>query len=175
MDRNDPVHWHIDEGVAGGILELLRGKSVADVCGGVGLWTQWWHGRGLNVHCFDGIPDIENLTKGLVSHLDISEHIPNPRKFDWVVCLEALEHIPQDHEETALNNLCNMFSEGIVLSWAIPGQSGFGHCNCQPNTHAIDWFTKNGCLYCEDDSRRIRARSADVYKDTVMVFRTCNS
>jgi len=45
--------------------------------------------------------------------------------------LEVLEHIPAAHEHTALDNVARVAREGVVLSWATPGQEGFHHVNRQ--------------------------------------------
>ena len=55
--------------------------------------------------------------------------------YDWAVSLEVLEHIPADYEQTALDNVARVAREGVVLSWATPGQEGFHHVNNQPLEH----------------------------------------
>jgi hypothetical protein len=45
--------------------------------------------------------------------------------------LQVLEHIPSQHEAVALSNLARAANEGMVLSWAVPGQAGHYHVNLQ--------------------------------------------
>ena len=43
-------------------------------------------------------------------------------RYDWVLSLEVLEHIPSDFETTVLDNIDRAAGHGVVLSWAVPGQ-----------------------------------------------------
>ena len=43
--------------------------------------------------------------------------------------LEVGEHLPKEFEDIFINNLDNNNNYGIVLSWAIKGQGGYGHYN----------------------------------------------
>jgi len=52
--------------------------------------------------------------------------------YDWALSLEVLEHIPAAYEHIALDNVARVAREGVVLSWATPGQEGFHHVNNQP-------------------------------------------
>jgi hypothetical protein len=49
--------------------------------------------------------------------------------YDWVLCLEVLEHVPADFEKAVLENIDRAAGEGAVASWAVPGQGGFRHVN----------------------------------------------
>ena len=49
--------------------------------------------------------------------------------------LEVGEHIPKEYEDIFINNLHNNNNKGIILSWAILGQGGFGHVNEQNNDY----------------------------------------
>ena len=53
-------------------------------------------------------------------------------RYDWVLCLEVLEHIPAEFETIVLDNIDRAARHGVVLSWAVPGQYGFQHINTRP-------------------------------------------
>jgi len=55
--------------------------------------------------------------------------------YDWAVIIEVLEHIPAAYERMALDNVVRVAREGVVLSWAVPGQFGYFHVNNQPQQH----------------------------------------
>ena len=60
---------------------------------------------------------------------------------------------------------------GVILSWALPGQAGHGHVNCQPNEWVI---SKMDALGYDYDAERAKA-GRDVaqlpwFKNTFMVF-----
>jgi len=58
-------------------------------------------------------------------------------RFDVFVCLGVAEHIPRDHEETFLRNVNCSAGDGLILSWAPPGQSGTGHVNLRSRADVI--------------------------------------
>ena len=42
------------------------------------------------------------------------------------------------------------------MSWAIPGQGGFGHVNCQPNEYIIEQVEGRGWAYNAAESEHLR-------------------
>ncbi len=92
--------------------------------------------------------------------------------YDFVLCLEVGEHIPEKHEQTLLDNICNAASKDIVLSWAVPGQySASGHVNCRPNDYVINELAKRGFVLDNDMTKKLReASSFKWFKNTLMVF-----
>lgn len=64
-------------------------------------------------------------------------------KTDLAICLEVLEHIPEEGAPAAIANLCKM-SDRIVFSAARPGQGGHGHINCREKWYWEDLFEENG-------------------------------
>ena len=58
--------------------------------------------------------------------------------YDWVMCLEVLEHLPASHEHIAVDNIVRAARTGIVLSWAVPGQLGFHHINLRSHEYVTN-------------------------------------
>jgi 2-polyprenyl-3-methyl-5-hydroxy-6-metoxy-1,4-benzoquinol methylase len=50
-------------------------------------------------------------------------------QYDWIISLEVAEHIPEIYEAVYLDNIFRHAKEGIILSWAVPGQGGLSHIN----------------------------------------------
>ncbi|CAG2257886.1 unnamed protein product [Mytilus edulis] len=48
------------------------------------------------------------------------------------------------HTREKFLNLGSHAKEGIILSWAVPGQGGLSHINNQPLQHVVDVMEKNG-------------------------------
>lgn len=89
------------------------------------------------------------------------------------LCLEVGEHIPKEYEAIFLDNLCNNCTERIVLSWAIPGQSGYGHVNCQYNIYIVQEMERRGWKMLVEDSLEARQHVEDrvhYFRDTLMIF-----
>jgi tryptophanyl-tRNA synthetase len=57
------------------------------------------------------------------------------------------------------------------LSWAIIGQGGNGHVNCQDNDYIISEITKRGWIFDADTTAEVRVKMPDNWiKNTVMFF-----
>ena len=54
------------------------------------------------------------------------------------ICLEVLEHIPDEYHAAVLTNLTQHCTT-LIFSAALPGQGGTGHINCRPR---IDWIRR---------------------------------
>ena len=47
--------------------------------------------------------------------------------------LEVGEHVPRQYEEQVLSNAVDKARCAIVISWAVPGQTGAFHVNLRSN------------------------------------------
>ena len=125
------THHLTDELLAQAISRLLKKKSVASFGDGPGEYKQII--RSLNevrkYDAFDGAPYTEETTDNEVKFLDLSVPVYHLPLYDWVISIEVAEHIPQEFEETFINNLTRHAKEGIILSWAVIGQGGRSHVN----------------------------------------------
>ena len=89
---------------------------------------------------YDGDPLIEERTNGSVKNLDLAiPHFTIPM-YDWVLCLEVLEHIPSKFEQIALFNIATHARTGVVLSWAALGQGGYHHVNERSRSYVESKF-----------------------------------
>jgi hypothetical protein len=93
---------------------------------------------------FDGAPFTEHTTGNLVSFLDLSVPIYHLPQYDWVMSLEVAEHIPAKFESIYLDNLARHAIEGVILSWAVPGQSGTSHVNNRDFNYVKSQMEKRG-------------------------------
>lgn len=150
--------------------------SVYDLGCGAGGYSKIFKATGLDVSCYDGSPNTEVLTDGLCGILDLAHPIKHMQPRDWTLCLEVGEHIPKKYEQNFINNLAKVSKKGIVVSWAIPGQSGHGHVNCQTNDYISSEFVRRGfrkAPYMESQLRK--AASFGYFKRTIMVFKNNNN
>jgi len=60
-----------------------------------------------------------------VSYLDLTLPQYGLPLYDWVISLEVAEHIPAESEAIYLDNIVRHAREGVVLSWAVPGNDLF--------------------------------------------------
>lgn len=119
---------------------------------------------GFEGHQTDGV--FNNIVKkDLSTNLELNE-------VDMVMSIEVGEHIPKEFEQVFIDNISNHAKSHIFLSWAIVGQSGLGHINCQNNDYIIKQFVDRGWKLEQELSNQIRSSMpSNIWlKNTVMVF-----
>lgn len=155
-------------------LKSKGASSVLDLGCGYGPYTKKLRSEGFKCDGYDGNPDTPKMSlenTGIeCGVLDLS--VPfSMEKRDWVLCLEVGEHIPKEYEEILIKNLHDHNKHGIILSWAIEGQSGYGHVNCRNNDYIINKFTNLGYEFDESSTETLRlASKLKWYKNTILVF-----
>ena len=65
-------------------------------------------------------------------------------RYDWVLSMEVLEHIPTQYETVVMDNIDRAAGHGVVLSWAVPGQGGFHHVNNRSPTYVNETMSSRG-------------------------------
>ena len=150
-------------------------QSVYDFGCGPGEYTKHFVDNGIEAVGYDGNPNTPKLSNGLCKVADLTEQ-HNFGKRDWVMSLEVAEHIPKEGEKAYIENLIKHCNKGIVLSWALPGQPGDGHINCQSNEYVITLMEKHGLLLDSNVSNQLREASTEWwFKNTLMCFRRIDS
>ena len=174
----DAIDWTMACTLA---TRVLRGVSVVDVGAGLGRYATVLRNPNLNgprfYAAYDGSSNIERVTNGVVKHVDLTRPLDEPLGvFDWALCLEVAEHVPAEHSDAFLDKLDAVNTQGVVLSWAPPGQGGHFHVNEQPPEHAIARMAARG--YAVDQALTDELRgSANAhgccfyFKRSVFVFR----
>lgn len=164
-----------DPKLAKAICQFFKQENVETVADfGCGLGDYVRSMLKMNILCkgYDGNPNSPKLSKGLVNVLDLSQPFDLNESFDWILCLEVGEHLPKKYEETLIDNLDRHNAKGIILSWAVKGQGGYGHFNTQNNDYIKNIFADYG--YENDiEAEKILRKKATLpwFKNTIMVFR----
>ena len=124
-------------------LEGIKPESVIDIGCGVGEW-----GKGAPFK-YIGV-DYRVPKRSLVIpedcyyDYDLTSGKPFPAgKFDLVLCLEVLEHIPEQNADQVIGLLCSL-GDRVLFSAAIPYQGGVGHVNEQWQGYWAQKFAVNG-------------------------------
>ncbi len=119
------------------LMDLFEPTSVLDIGCGQGEWLEQFsvlEKYGVDIAAPDGP---EFFRRDLTEPLDLG------RDFGLVLCLETGEHLPESAADTLVES-CIKHSEHIVFGAAVPGQSGYGHINCQPHEYWHDKFYARG-------------------------------
>ena len=91
-----------------------------------------------------------------MKYLDLSIPQYGLPLYDWIVSLEVAEHIPAEYETVYLSNLIRHAKEGIILSWAVPGQDGHYHINNRPFTYVLKTMDSLGFTFSQDETMILR-------------------
>ncbi len=118
------------------IVDVFYPETLIDVGCGIGDFVKWFQENGVRAV---GIEGSENVLPYLVvdkkdvfiKDLRFSLNSDFSERFDLAICIEVAEHIEQEYSDIFVKNLCSL-SNQILFTAALPGQSGHGHINCQP-------------------------------------------
>lgn len=90
-----------------------------------------------------------------------------------VISLEVGEHIPKSGEQSFLDSIARNCKGKLIFSWALPGQPGVGHVNCQPQRYIIREVERRGFKYLPDVTLQTRAiieDNVDWFRRTLLIF-----
>lgn len=130
------------------ILQKFWINSVVDIGCGNGAWLKAFYDKGIkNIFGYD----LSNLDpkdylidkKYLKTNTNIlDKNFFIKEKYDLLLCLEVVEHIPKRFSEELIEKLTSI-SPMILFSAAIPGQKGTSHVNEQVPSYWRRLFNEN--------------------------------
>ena len=132
-------------------------KLVMDIGAGNGTYVQALRKLGYKITGVDGTSGIHELTGGLVRHADLTgncRHLFDST--DWGLCIEVGEHVPKELEQRFIDAVGGIPFEGLIITWASPGQRGSGHVNCRTPVYVAAEFARRG--WRVDDGATVEAR-----------------
>ena len=148
-----------------------KSKRVVDFGCGLGDYVRAFRDNGIAAEGYDGHPDTYTLSGGIAHQINLALPFDLRTRFDWVLSLEVGEHIPAEFERNYIENLVRHAEKGIVLSWAVPGQPGYGHVNNHENEYIKEVMKKYGFFSDEVSASVLRSSvCAWWFKNTIMVF-----
>lgn len=127
------------------VMELWpdKDRAIVDLGCGHNFYMNVMELAGYDAKGIDLVP-----MRGIFMQHDITESIPETFTL-WkdktvnVLSLEVGEHLPYDKCFGYLDNLTS-FGGDIIMSWAVPGQAGHNHINCQSNLWVISQMSQRG-------------------------------
>lgn len=128
------------------LSKLLSDKTVASFGDGPGIYKREIEqlGHVKLYDAFDGAPYCEETSHRRVGFMDLTIPQYGIRQYEWIISLEVAEHIPEKYEAVYLDNIFRHATEGIILSWAVPGQGGLSHINNKPIEYVTKVMRDNG-------------------------------
>jgi len=152
-------------------IGFFKVSTILELGAGLGQYSRALQAQGIFTSCYDGNPNTQDLTEGYCGIIDLSKPIALA-KHEWVLSLEVGEHIPRQFEGMFINNLDSGNKKGIVLSWAVEGQTGTGHINTRNNTYIRWQMEMKGYTPDLAAEKLLRGRANyGWFKNSLMVFR----
>lgn len=138
------------------LIAEFQPRRIADVGCGCGVYSQAFADRGVEVVSLDGVaPPAEHAYPVTIQRQDLTVSFENVwGRFDFALCLEVAEHIPEELSGVFLDNLAR-FSDVIVLSAAPPFQGGHHHVNERPKRYWVERLAEIGVHYDRGRTGRI--------------------
>ena len=82
-----------------------------------------------------------------------------------------VEHIPEIFEKFFLNNLARTAKQGVIFSWARPGQRGHSHVNEKPMEYVLEQMSSRGLKLNRELSKKIKEESSqNCFKKNLNAF-----
>lgn len=139
-------HWlRFFDAIADRLIAEMNPQSVLDAGCALGLLVESLRDRGVDAYGVD-ISEyaIEQVREDLQPFCWVgSLTAPLPRRYDLIVCIEVLEHMPQDESERAIEQLCAA-TDDIIMSSSPFDYKEATHFNVQPPEYWAAHFARHG-------------------------------
>ena len=143
--ERSPVWLALHGAFADHIVSDIASGSVLDAGCAIGLLVEALRNRGVDAWGIDisayAIGQVPVPLKPYCAVHSVTE--PLGRRFDLVVCIEVLEHLPRAQSELALANLCR-HADDILFSSSPEDYKEATHFNVQPPEYWAEHFAKQG-------------------------------
>ena len=154
-EQSEQIIWHQHSNLLmKAMLDDFEPKSkIVDLGSGHNFYVDVFNHFGHDAKGFDEVK-LDHVNQ---IQFDVTEPL-FLTDIDYIISFEVGEHIPKDKIKGYLDNLAT--APRVLLSWAIEGQSGIGHINCQNNEYVIKEMTERGLMYLPEKTKW--------YRDTVL-------
>lgn len=149
-------------------------KRVYDYGAGLGFYLKTLEIGGFtNLVGFEGDPPAQKAFSGMWRQ-DLTQPIPEAfSEKGHIIMLEVGEHVPAEFQDALIDNVVKLCQGYLVLSWAVPGQAGYGHVNCLSNENVISYLESKGFVYLDvltEDARQNVDDNTPWFRNTLLIF-----
>lgn len=146
-----------------GLCEVLPAEAkILDLGAEIGQYVKSLREHGYSIRGLDGCPQIAELTSGVVECQDLTA--PSCSRWhgacDWAIFFEVGEHVPREFEQSLLDHVAAIPTQGLVVSWhtEVGGRMSRGsHVNPRSTTWVACEFGRRGWRVDEELQTRFRA------------------
>lgn len=164
--------WRVDDGLWAALRATLpAGVRVVDCGASVGRYVAALRLAGFAAVGVDGTPNVATISGGLVREADLSRPLYWADPADWAMTIEVGEHIPPAYASTFLDNVATAARDGLIVSWAVPGQRGRNHVNCQTPEWVAERLAYRGWPLALRETARARELAGRGWDRKLLVFK----
>lgn len=133
--------------VAGRIKADLAPSTVLDAGCAIGLLVETLAAEGIDATGLDisdyAIGQAAGAAQGRCRVASLTDELP--QRYDLIVCIEVLEHMPEAEARAALANICR-HTDDVLFSSSPQDYGEATHLNVQPPEVWAEWFAREGFL-----------------------------
>lgn len=139
-------HWtRFFGGIADHIISTIQPRRVLDAGCALGLLVEALRDRGVDAEGIDlssyAIANVHEPIKPFCRHGSIVDELP--ARYDLIVSIEVVEHMPARDGEAAIANLCR-HTDDVLFSSSPFDHRETSHVNVQPTEHWAELFARHG-------------------------------
>lgn len=170
-------NWKIDPDLWRALMTVLpdRQTRIVDIGAGLGHYVEALSLQGHLVAGIDGIDNVATLSNGRVHQWDLSKPVTWNPPAQWALFIEVGEHIPAQYEHIVLDNVARAATDGLIVSWAYPGQRGRDHINCREEAWVIRQLAERGWAIDADKTRQAKDAAGGGWRKKLCVFTRADS
>jgi 2-polyprenyl-3-methyl-5-hydroxy-6-metoxy-1,4-benzoquinol methylase len=167
----------VGENAIAGLMEFIetsisKDQTIIDIGAGEGRHVRALRHLGYMASGIDGCEGIEEISQGRVKWCDISDHaFFSIDKYDWGLFIEVGEHISAEFEADVISNVSSLIKNGLIVSWATPGQRGYKHVNCRTAVYVASCFAHRGFVVDDELTQQLGELMGKRSRHKVMVLR----
>jgi hypothetical protein len=136
------------------LINRFAVRTVTDIGSGIGYASHYFS-KQCKVIAVDGLTsNVKNAIYPTIKH-DFTRGIFKTSPVDLVYCVEVAEHIDEMYVDNLLASLAH--GKFVLMTHALPGQSGHHHVNLQPQGYWLEKLALYGLQMLPEDTARVRA------------------
>jgi len=140
-----PEWFQFFSGISERVMSDIRPRKVLDAGCAIGLLVEELRKRGAEAFGVDiseyAISQVDESVKPFCWAGSICD--PLPERYDLVVTIEVLEHMPKDQAEKAIENICRS-TDDVLFSSSPFDYKEVTHVNVQPPEYWAEQFARQG-------------------------------
>jgi len=172
--------WSLDKGFLRGLLRHVwkpgfgdsPATTVADFGAGGGRYSEWLNETGLvQAFAFDAALSVAEMTGGKVQEVNLAMDVHLWRRFEWVMCLEVADRMPQSQVGSLLRNIQRHAEKGLIMSWS--DSAGDGRVNPLPEAEFTAFVERETGFHIDKAATKVVRESCEQghLAKTAAVFR----